>query len=169
MSIVCEYCGQIMGKGEGCTCSHIKFIPILPDCVTMQYADKENNDLVRSRTLILPRTRVGAVNDFFTAEQYKEQGRDRCHDCGAKVGTYHHSSCDEERCPRCGGQLLCCDCWDDFKMEVFSGYEPVEPEVNYTSGPATDSLSKPMYDLSNNKLSEKEKNEFFKPIFWETR
>jgi hypothetical protein len=37
----------------------------------------------------------------------------RCHDCGVRPGGFHHFGCDMERCPRCGGQLFCCDCWDD--------------------------------------------------------
>lgn len=39
-------------------------------------------------------------------------GRDggRCHDCGAKVGQYHHPGCDVEECPGCGGQLIGCEC-----------------------------------------------------------
>jgi hypothetical protein len=37
----------------------------------------------------------------------------RCHDCGVRPGGYHHFGCDMERCPRCRGQLFCCDCWDD--------------------------------------------------------
>jgi len=34
----------------------------------------------------------------------------RCGDCGAKPGNYHHTGCDIEECPRCHGQLLSCDC-----------------------------------------------------------
>ncbi len=34
----------------------------------------------------------------------------RCGDCDALPGNYHHVGCDLEECPRCGGQLLSCDC-----------------------------------------------------------
>lgn len=37
-------------------------------------------------------------------------GDERCHDCGAKIGHYHHSNCDVEQCPICGGQLIDCEC-----------------------------------------------------------
>ena len=34
----------------------------------------------------------------------------KCHDCGVKWGKYHKPGCDMERCPKCGGQLISCDC-----------------------------------------------------------
>jgi hypothetical protein len=33
-----------------------------------------------------------------------------CHDCGIKEGELHKENCDMERCPKCKGQLLSCDC-----------------------------------------------------------
>lgn len=38
---------------------------------------------------------------------------ERCHDCGAKKGGYHHPGCDAERCPVCKRQALGCGCNDD--------------------------------------------------------
>ena len=35
---------------------------------------------------------------------------DVCHDCNVARGSFHHAGCDAEDCPRCGGQLLDCDC-----------------------------------------------------------
>lgn len=36
----------------------------------------------------------------------------KCHDCNIenKKGNYHHFGCDVERCPRCKGQLISCNC-----------------------------------------------------------
>ena len=48
----------------------------------------------------------GAVNDLF-GEMIEGE---RCHDCNAKVGEYHHPGCDAEACPVCGEQLISCVC-----------------------------------------------------------
>ena len=51
------------------------------------------------------------------------RGTERCHDCGVRPGGFHHQGCDVERCPRCAGQLFCCDCWEDDLVGV-EGLEP---------------------------------------------
>ena len=33
-----------------------------------------------------------------------------CTGCGAVRGEPHHQHCDQEECPRCGGQLVSCAC-----------------------------------------------------------
>ena len=36
----------------------------------------------------------------------------RCPDCNVAPGGRHHAGCDQEYCPKCGGQLISCDCFD---------------------------------------------------------
>lgn len=43
------------------------------------------------------------------AVPYDDPG-DRCYDCHVAHGGFHHSGCDMERCPKCGGQLISCGC-----------------------------------------------------------
>jgi len=39
-----------------------------------------------------------------------DDGEDRCGDCGVAHGEFHRPNCDQERCPKCHGQLISCDC-----------------------------------------------------------
>jgi len=50
--------------------------------------------------------------ETFARDTTQFDWNDRCHDCGIenRVGNIHHFGCDMERCPRCGGQLISCDC-----------------------------------------------------------
>jgi hypothetical protein len=36
----------------------------------------------------------------------------RCSDCNVMPGGVHHPNCDQEQCPKCGGQLISCDCFE---------------------------------------------------------
>ena len=51
---------------------------------------------------------------YYKRLKFGEEGwayeSERCGDCGAMPGNYHHPGCDIERCPICGCQLLSCSC-----------------------------------------------------------
>jgi hypothetical protein len=34
----------------------------------------------------------------------------RCPDCNVAKRGVHHPGCNQERCPKCGGQIIVCDC-----------------------------------------------------------
>ena len=49
-------------------------------------------------------------------DEKEDWGADRrpCHDCGVRKGEVHIFGFDVERCPVCGGQVICCECkFDD--------------------------------------------------------
>ncbi len=43
--------------------------------------------------------------------------REHCGDCNTPKGGLHHPGCDVERCPRCLGQSISCDCDDPFDTD----------------------------------------------------
>jgi hypothetical protein len=53
------------------------------------------------------RIRYGSESDDWGANERP------CHDCRVIKGEYHVTGCDVERCPKCDGQAICCDCLDE--------------------------------------------------------
>lgn len=60
-----------------------------------------------------------------------EQKRN-CPDCGVAPGHIHLPGCDVERCPKCGGQLISCDCRvneiEQYTLLPWTGTWPGEEE-----------------------------------------
>lgn len=61
----------------------------------------KNDKVIKFSDVSLDAVKAGESSDFTDSV---------CHDCGASVGEPHHVGCDVERCPRCEGQLISCDC-----------------------------------------------------------
>jgi hypothetical protein len=63
------------------------------------------------------RVRYGNESDDWGANERP------CHDCRVIKGEYHVVSCDVERCPKCGGQAISCDCLDEVDDGLIPGVE----------------------------------------------
>ena len=83
----CDYCGKEMLRARGCGMSHI----------------------VTSDGRRFPRIRFGDLGEASEGE--------RCQDCNAMCGYFHHFGCDNEICPICGDQVISCGC-----AEFLEGY-----------------------------------------------
>ena len=75
----CPYCKQVMAPDASC-------LPVL--------VDEEGG--------AFERIRYGSEGDG------PREPRDTCPDCGVLTGKVHHLHCDQERCPKCSGQMLSC-------------------------------------------------------------
>lgn len=90
---ICTYCKQDMLTADGCV------YQIITDLEGASYSREKVGD-----------------------EGWYAEGQ-RCGDCGALFGHYHHYGCDVEKCPKCRKQLISCDC--HFKKLVKNAYMPI--------------------------------------------
>ncbi len=61
-------------------------------------------------------------------EDWVGDGEDpTCGDCGCHIGEQHLECCDIERCPRCGGQFISCDC--DTKFVINEENIKILPQI----------------------------------------
>lgn len=81
----CSLCGRPMSAPDDAGCA-VEALPL------------EDGTLIA-------RVRYGAEEDDWGASDGSE-----CGDCGAPPRGVHHFGCDVERCGRCGGQFITCDC-----------------------------------------------------------
>ena len=79
-------------------------VPMHPDWPTkIEEAQRLPTYLINGS--IYNRIRYGDEAEDWGATEYP------CHDCGVAKGQFHVGPvCDVEKCPCCGGQVICCDC-----------------------------------------------------------
>lgn len=87
----CAFCKKDMLVVDGCISVAVKIYKPRP---------KSGRDLLRRMNPI----RYGNEQRFPDMREKPQ----RCHDCNAKIGYFHHPNCDWEECPNCHLQMLTC-------------------------------------------------------------
>jgi hypothetical protein len=90
---ICDVCKKEMTEGVSCVKVKYRIGGELFDAI--KYGDEPADDIAGFRV------------DWRSKQ---------CHDCRTPKGGYHHPGCDQERCPKCGCQLISCDC--DIEEEI---------------------------------------------------
>ena len=83
---ICAECGAEMLTADGCTVATLDFGGGVPDQPRIPYGQENYRGVTTAGTT------------------------ERCHDCAALPGAFHHPGCDVEQCPICHGQAISCEC-----------------------------------------------------------
>ncbi len=119
MSAKCDFCKGTMGKGGTCIavpvdCDEadgaVKSYPQIPygsethhslyEQYRHQFPSESEEKIAKRVDDFLKRLSIGKYNPADAT----------CHDCGVRLGGFHHPGCDNEECPKCHRQLLSCGC-----------------------------------------------------------
>jgi len=96
-------------------------------CCSRCHRDPHFDDGCIERVVEYPDgTSLPAVREPSGADRVGMPG-ERCWGCGTTAGHYHHENCHLEPCPRCGGRLLLCDCFERQYGPPVDGFMPRVP------------------------------------------
>lgn len=109
----CRLCNGEMTKVERCLPTQLRYTPYLKRRLPEHIYD------VKGQRNYL-RVRFGAEKRFSRLPSGVKEPQ-RCPDCNVVTGACHHPGCDWEECPRCGRQLISCDCNDAGKFVDYKG------------------------------------------------
>ena len=96
----CPDCGKDMNRANGCSVCGIE--------INGEWYEK---------------LKFGPDDDYY----HLADERNRCPDCGAKLGYYHHSGCEMNICPKCGNMAASCTCMNFGRKKIL----PIK-EVTFT-------------------------------------
>ncbi len=79
----------------------------------MAKCDSCGREMLSSATCSVERLML--IDGSYERRRFQSARLPSCGDCGTPNGGMHHPGCDMETCPRCGGQLIACGCWEDLE------------------------------------------------------
>jgi len=105
---VCGWCNQEMSISETISCTGNE---------TVKFPNGEELGAIRFFPSDLSEERKDQIRrahpEIIDRGLYSPSSGNRCHDCNVYIGGFHHPGCDNERCPKCGAQLISCGCLEE--------------------------------------------------------